>query len=137
MSTRSVTLGVLAVVAIVVATQRRWQLASLEVPTMAHPHHSNTPPSDFTVTAMGLVFATACTTLSNDEATNRLNLRHRPTSVGGAWEISPTTFDDGKSNPHPCDRWPDPERRHILFAVDPSAPVALPQVAPLPCEATT
>src|SRR5947209_5782008 len=57
----------------------------------------------FTVYAIGLVCASVCTNLSDEEATRRLNWQH-PTGVG-PWHIaSDRTFRTGEANPHPCER---------------------------------
>lgn len=70
--------------------------------------------NDFTPYAMGLAYASVCTSLTDAEATQRLNAQH-PTGVG-PWQVSAKGhFADGVSpNPCPCDRHPD-THRHILF----------------------
>lgn len=66
----------------------------------------------FAVMATGLVYTSVCTTLSDEKATNRLNLEI-PTGVG-RWAISDDpTFADGTPNPSPCATVEG--ARHILF----------------------
>lgn len=63
--------------------------------------------------AHGLVYASVCTSLTDDEATTRLNFE-RPTGVDSPWRISDDpTFADGTPHPAPCPS--SPEHRHVLF----------------------
>jgi hypothetical protein len=62
--------------------------------------------------SIGLGFASVCTNLDDDAATDRLNLQH-PTGVQ-PWHVHGEPFADGSPNPSPC---PDREQcRHILFS---------------------
>ena len=64
--------------------------------------------------ALGLVCASVCTSLTNEEAARRLNALH-PTGISSGWEVAEdATFADGETpNPAPC---PDVEgHRHVLF----------------------
>ncbi len=70
--------------------------------------------SEFDAYAAGICYASVCTSLSDEEATRRLN-RQFPTGVS-PWAVSENpTFNDGfRPNPSPC---PDAEtHRHILFS---------------------
>lgn len=69
---------------------------------------------DFTAYAVGFVFASVCTSLTDQEATERLNAEH-PTGIGSRWFIAPEAFLSGDPNGCPCDQWPA-THRHILFA---------------------
>ena len=67
---------------------------------------------DFTAYSMGLHFASACTSLDDDAATEAMN--SEPGGLGTTWRIaSDKTFRTGEPNGCPC---PDaPGRRHLLF----------------------
>lgn len=68
---------------------------------------------EFTRYAEGLFYASACTSLSDEEATVRMN--EMPTGTRGGWAISADkTFTDGSPHPNPCDDNPG-THRHILF----------------------
>ena len=66
----------------------------------------------FVAYSVGICYASVCTDLSDEKATERLNTEH-PTGVG-PWMVSEDkTFRGGEPNPCPC---PDGQgRRHILF----------------------
>ncbi|HEX6970501.1 MAG TPA: hypothetical protein VF174_17040 [Micromonosporaceae bacterium] len=71
-------------------------------------------PYEFRAYAVGLCSASVCTSLSDEEATERLNSEH-PTGISSRWEVADDpTFSDGRPNPLPCDDYPD-THRHILF----------------------
>jgi hypothetical protein len=71
-----------------------------------------TPP-EFTAYAMGLCYASVCTTLDDEQATTRLNDEH-PTGVA-PWRVSPDrTFKGGGPNPGRCEEAPA-THRHLLF----------------------
>ena len=71
-----------------------------------------TPP-EFTAYAMGLCFASVCTTLTDEEATARLNVES-PTGIESQWRVSPAaTFARGGPNPGLCEE--SPAHRHLLF----------------------
>lgn len=67
---------------------------------------------DFFCYSWGLVYASVCTSLSDEEATHQLNLTH-PTGVS-PWKIADEPFRSGQPNPLPCERNPQ-THRHILF----------------------
>src|SRR5690348_2284709 len=69
--------------------------------------------NDFTVYSNGLWHCSVCTTLSPEEATNRVNLVN-PTGTSGKWAITEPAFNDGTPNPCPCNDWPE-THIHILF----------------------
>lgn len=70
--------------------------------------------SAFTAYAVGVCNASVCTSLSDDEATARLNLEH-PTGIGPWFVAADSHFADGThTNPCPCEDKPD-THRHILF----------------------
>ena len=69
---------------------------------------------DFEVYSIGIVHASVCTSLSDEEATKRINAEH-PTGTSSMWAVSKSaTFRDGNPNPCPCERNPK-THRHILF----------------------
>lgn len=65
----------------------------------------------FEAYSTGLCYASVCTNLSNDEATDRLNVENW-TGVT-PWAISGGNFASGESNPCACTDRAD--CRHILF----------------------
>ena len=69
---------------------------------------------DFDIYSLGMVHASLCTTLSNEEATERMNGEF-PTGIGSDWQISDDeTFADGKEHPCKCEDSPETHRQ-ILF----------------------
>lgn len=69
---------------------------------------------EFHVAEVGIVRAIVCTSLSDDEATKRLNEEH-PTGISSRWEIDPIVLDDGTQTPCKCLDNPD-THRHIIFS---------------------
>lgn len=68
---------------------------------------------EFEAYSVGLCSASVCTSLSPEEATLCLNLRH-PTGIASRWQLSEdTAFRDG--TPHPCQCPDHPENKHYLF----------------------
>ena len=67
---------------------------------------------DFEAYSMGLVYASICTSLPLDEATQRLNLEY-PTGVG-PWEKAGKPFKTGEPNPCSCNKNPQ-THKHYLF----------------------
>lgn len=68
----------------------------------------------FDVLAVGIVAASVCTSLSDEEATARLN-ETEPTRISSGWALSEDpTFADGSPNPQPCSLKPE-THRHLLF----------------------
>jgi hypothetical protein len=68
------------------------------------------------VYSVGLVYASVCTALTDEETTRQLNLEH-PAGTDNGWMISDEPFADGSPNPSKC---PDAvtynqHRRHILY----------------------
>ena len=69
--------------------------------------------AEVTVYSEGLLHASACTAL-DDEQTDAA-MAARPSGTSGGWTRSADThFDDGKPNPCPCDAEPQ-TRRHVLY----------------------
>lgn len=76
---------------------------------------TSTTPAEFTPYAVGLMCASVCTSLSDEEATARLN-RERPTGISSAWEVSDDEFFADGTSPNPCPCHDAPEtHRHLLF----------------------
>lgn len=67
----------------------------------------------FNVYSLGICCASVCTSLTDEQATNRLNESH-PTGLDHGWSIADEAFQTGESNPCPCNDAPD-THRHILF----------------------
>jgi len=67
---------------------------------------------EFKAYSTGLCFASVCTSLTNEEATRKLNEEH-PTGVH-PWTIHDGDFANGVKNPSPCGK--NPNNRHILFS---------------------
>lgn len=68
----------------------------------------------FTVISYGMVCASVCTSLTNEEAAARLN-EEVPTGIKSKWDISEDTHFAGGKHTNPC-ACPDfPGNRHILF----------------------
>jgi hypothetical protein len=66
---------------------------------------------DFVAYAVGLVYASACTTLPDELAASRMNVES-PAPHG--WAIADEPFANGDLNGRPCDQHPD-THRHLLF----------------------
>lgn len=77
---------------------------STETPTATAPF--------FEAYAVGMLYASVCTNLTDEEATRELNVAHWTGMT--PWEISADpTFASGEPNPNPCEDRAD--CRHILF----------------------
>jgi hypothetical protein len=63
----------------------------------------------FVAYAVGHYYASACTSLTDDEATNCMGTQHP-----GAWQIADEAFADGRPNGGPCAEKPS-SHRHVLF----------------------
>lgn len=71
-------------------------------------------PSEFTAYALGVCYASVCTSLPDQEAVRRLNDEH-PAGTALGWHVSSDThFRQGQTNPCPCEDSPD-THRHILM----------------------
>ncbi len=70
---------------------------------------------EFVIYAWGLSYASVCTSVSDDDAADRLNVE-LPSGVK-PWKVAADpTFATGETNPCPC---PDSqEHRHLLFTCD-------------------
>lgn len=79
---------------------------------MASTDSNGTPP-DFDAYAVGLVYASVCSSICERETTWRLNVEH-PTGIPSAWAVADEPFRTGEPNPHPCERAPD-THKHYLF----------------------
>lgn len=69
---------------------------------------------DFTAYSVGLCMASACTSLTDDDATAQMNTEH-PTGITSRWRIADEAFQDGTPNGNPCHDHPE-THRHLLFA---------------------
>lgn len=69
--------------------------------------------ADFRAYSVGFCCASVCTSLSDEQATVRLNQEH-PTGLASGWAVSTDEkFAGGQPNPCPC---PDVAgHRHVLF----------------------
>lgn len=68
---------------------------------------------EFTRYAEGLFYAAACTSLTDEEATARMNAV--PSGTSGGWTLSADAkFADGTPHPAPCPDKPA-THRHLLF----------------------
>lgn len=68
---------------------------------------------DFLVYAEGPVMSSACTSLNDEDAVERMNARH-PTGISSQWRIADEPFKDGTPNGCKCHDYPD-THRHLLF----------------------
>lgn len=68
---------------------------------------------EFTMYAMGMVYASVCTSLSLEQATEQLNVE-AGTGLAGGWIKADEDFRTGESNPCPCHDHPE-THRHYLF----------------------
>ena len=70
--------------------------------------------TEFTVYGQGLCCASVCTSLSPEDAAQRLNTTH-PTGIDSKWELSEDEYFADKVNKNGC-QCPDyPENKHYLF----------------------
>lgn len=69
---------------------------------------------DFTAYAVGLCYASACTSLSDQEAAERMNVEH-PTGISSRWSVADEAFRTGEPNGVACHDRPN-THRHLLFA---------------------
>ncbi|MCU1492208.1 MAG: hypothetical protein JWM85_3613 [Acidimicrobiaceae bacterium] len=68
---------------------------------------------EFEAYSVGLVCASVCTSLSLEEATERLN-KECPTGIRSQWQpAEDKTFSGGQ--PNPCDCKDHPGNKHYLF----------------------
>lgn len=65
---------------------------------------------------VSLCTALICTSLTDDEATARIN-RENPTGISSAWSVA-DHFREGEANGQPCDESPE-THRHLLFICRP------------------
>lgn len=75
-----------------------------------------TPPTDraaFVVYSHGIVHASACTSLTDDAATAKMNVEY-PTGIDSRWQITGEPFRTGEPNGVPCHDAPE-THRHVLF----------------------
>jgi hypothetical protein len=72
-----------------------------------------TKAEDFTIYSLGICYASVCTSLTNREATRRLNSEQ---PVNSGWKVSKDKkFHSGQPNPCRCEDNPK-THRHILFS---------------------
>lgn len=72
--------------------------------------YMNTSYGRFRAYAIGPCYASACTSMTDVDATAQMNTDHPE----GAWVIATENFANGDPNGRPCNRRPD-THRHILF----------------------
>lgn len=65
---------------------------------------------DFTLYAEGFCMASVCTSLTNEQATDRMP----PTGISSRWQVADEPFQDGTPNGSPCPDNPT-THRHLLF----------------------
>lgn len=70
-------------------------------------------PVDFLAYSVGVVYASACTSLDDATATTRMNAAVA-TGTDTPWRIADEPFRTGEPNPCPCNDKPA-THRHILF----------------------
>ena len=70
-------------------------------------------PPEFWVYAMGVCYASVCSSLGEAETVGRMN-SERPTGIGHPWRKARQAFHRGEPNPCPCNRHPD-THKHYLF----------------------
>ena len=69
---------------------------------------------DFTCYAIGLFYASVCTTMKNAEAVEeRMNEAH-PTGIDSRWRVADEAFRTGEPNPCPCSDHPETHRHWLL-----------------------
>lgn len=69
---------------------------------------------EFLVYSVGLVYASACSSLSPEETAERLN-QECPTGISSGWYLSSDPFRTGEPNPCPCGDSPA-THKHYLFS---------------------
>lgn len=72
-----------------------------------------TTPEDFNAYAVGICCASVCTSLSVEEATEKLNSEY-PTGIQSKWQFANEPFSTGAPNPSPCHDYPE-THKHYLF----------------------
>jgi hypothetical protein len=82
---------------------------------MVDIHRATEDPPEFHVSAVGMLYATVCTILSDEEAAQRLN-DVEPTNVTWPWTLvaDPDAHPRGRAGP--CAMAPD-THRHLLFEI--------------------
>lgn len=67
----------------------------------------------FAAYAVGLCSASVCTSLTDEQATARLN-ETEPTGISSPWSVADEDFANGDPNGRPCNTRPA-THRHLLF----------------------
>lgn len=76
--------------------------------------HPDTYLVDFQVISFGLIYASVCTSLAEQETTERLNVAH-PTGLSWGWQpATDERFATGQSNPCECELSPK-THHHVLY----------------------
>lgn len=88
-------------------------------------------PDDFNAYAIGVLYASVCTSLDNAAAAARMNTEH-PTGSATPWQIADEAFRSGEPNGVACHDYPE-THRHLLFIV-PSTDALLRRVEGLALE---
>jgi hypothetical protein len=73
----------------------------------------NKKADEFVIYNSGLCFCSVCTSLSPEEAEDRVN--SEILSVPTRWTLHDGTFKNGEANPCPCDDKPE-THKHMLFS---------------------
>ena len=68
---------------------------------------------EFEAYAIGLIYASCCSSLSAEDTEKRLNAEH-PAGTMNGWKIAEEPFKSGQPNPCPCHDHPD-THKHYLF----------------------
>lgn len=71
------------------------------------------PAGEFDAYALGQYYASVCTSLTDAEATARLNATH-PAGPRSRWSVADEAFFGGQPNGAPCEKQPA-THRHLLF----------------------
>lgn len=78
----------------------------------APPEHTQAGPA-FVAYSVGMCSASVCTSLTDEEATQRLNASH-PTGISSRWRLPDEPLAYGERNGRPCPDRPQ-THRHLLF----------------------
>lgn len=74
---------------------------------------NTTASKDFECYALGLIYASICTSLPVEEAIARANDEY-PTGLDHGWSLCSEAFRDGSPNPCACPDAPETHRHYLL-----------------------